>query len=44
MVAGGALRGERSGSREGIGLLVAAVGVFYLLSPGIAAPPWYPRF
>ncbi len=40
MIAGGVVRGERLDARQGGGLLVAALGVWHLLSPGVeAAPP-----
>jgi drug/metabolite transporter (DMT)-like permease len=42
MLAGGLSRGERLEAREGSGLLLASLGLGYLLSPGVQAPPMVP--
>jgi drug/metabolite transporter (DMT)-like permease len=39
MIAGGVARGERVGARQWLGLLVAGLGVWALLAPGVEAAP-----
>ena len=40
MIGTGLVQGERPASGEWVGLAVALAGLVYLLSPGLAAPPW----
>lgn len=41
MVIFGLWRGERLGSLQVVGMLVAAAGLVWLLLPGVASPPWF---
>lgn len=40
MIGTGLVQGERPAAGEWFGLLVAVGGLVYLVSPGLAAPPW----
>jgi drug/metabolite transporter (DMT)-like permease len=42
MIVGGLLAGERPGRRDAIGLLLAAAGVVYLVSPTVSTPALLP--